>query len=89
MKLDAQTKTLLEKIKAIGAPPLVELGLQGARVRQNENQMLMGVPIAEVHKRKEMKIPGPNGDIDIRIYWPRPADEEELFPVMILYHGGF
>ena len=40
MKLDAQTKTLLEKIKAIGAPPLVELGVQGARLRQNENQNL-------------------------------------------------
>jgi len=90
MELDAQTKALLEKMKAIGAPPLHKLGLKAARSRQRENQMLMGVPMAEVHKRKEMKIPGPNGDIDIRIYWPRPANEGELFPVMILYHpGGF
>jgi acetyl esterase/lipase len=33
-------------------------------------------------------IDGPDGDIDIRIYWPASATKEEKLPVTLYVHGG-
>jgi len=40
------------------------------------------VPVAKV---EEMTIPGPGGEIPIRVYWPT---EEGSLPVLVFYHGG-
>ena len=88
MTLDDQTKAMLDQMEASGAPPLYELSVPDARAALKEATLLMDAPRTEVHKREERTISGPNGDIPIRIYWPRPVDKGELLPILILYHGG-
>jgi acetyl esterase len=45
---------------------------------------LQGRPVS-VARVDEMKIPGPGGEIPIRVYWPR---ENGPLPVLVYYHGG-
>jgi len=45
---------------------------------------LQGRPV-EVARIEEMKIPGPGGEIPIRVYWP---NQEGPLPALVLYHGG-
>jgi acetyl esterase len=47
-------------------------------------RMLQGRPV-EVARIEEMKIPGPGGEIPIRVYWPT---QDGPLPVVVFYHGG-
>jgi acetyl esterase len=47
-------------------------------------RMLQSRPV-DVARVDEMRIPGPGGEIPIRIYWPR---ENGPLPVLVYYHGG-
>jgi acetyl esterase len=45
---------------------------------------LQGRPVA-LARVEEMKIPGPAGEIPIRVYWP---EEDGPLPALVFYHGG-
>jgi acetyl esterase len=47
-------------------------------------RILQGRPMG-VAKIEEMRIPGPGGEIPIRVYWPT---EDGPLPVLVFYHGG-
>jgi acetyl esterase len=47
-------------------------------------RMLQSRPV-DVARVEEMKIPGPDGEIPIRVYWP---EENGPLPVLVYYHGG-
>ncbi len=40
-----------------------------------------------IHDSSDRAIPGPDGDIPVRVYTPRDAEGEKL-PVLVVYHGG-
>lgn len=51
---------------------------------------LAGLRYREVHpelRTLDRTIPGPAGEIPVRIYWP-PADSAEPKPVVVYFHGG-
>ena len=84
MTLNPALKGLLDQAAAQNAPPLssltVELARQGyimARVALSEKP-----DVAEV---EDQAVPGPEGDIPVRIYTPEGAGP---FPVFVHYHGG-
>jgi acetyl esterase len=61
--------------------------LTPARMREEaraRTRMLQGEPVA-VARLEEMKIPGPGGEIPMRVYWPAGTGP---FPVIVFYHGG-
>jgi len=61
--------------------------LTPARLREeaiSRARTLQGRPVA-VARIEEMKIPGPAGEIPIRVYWPGGNGP---FPVLVFYHGG-
>jgi acetyl esterase len=64
-----------------------EAVLTATRLREEaitRARTLQGRPVA-VARIEEMTIPGPGGEIPIRVYWPR---ENGLLPVLVYYHGG-
>lgn len=78
-------ETLIRAAKLNPAPPLASLPVE--EVRKVRNQVigdLMGPPpqVAEVENRT---IPGPGGDIPVRIYKPEGSDPK---PGMVYFHGG-
>ena len=88
MKVDAQTRQLLDQVNAGGNPPLYELSVADARAGLKQMTLAMDAPAGAIRQRHEVMIPGPAGAIPVRIYWPEIAGKAEKLPMLLLYHGG-
>ncbi|WP_251552528.1 alpha/beta hydrolase [Neobacillus muris] len=81
--LDPQAKFLLEQLEAAGGPAMETLLPEQAR-QAIDLGTLAGEP-EEVAKVENRTIPGPAGEIPVRIYTPAG---EGPFPVLVYCHGG-
>jgi len=84
MPLSAKSKEFLEMFAAAGAPPLGSVGVAETRASFDGIAAFGGppVPVAMVENRK---IPGPAGDIPVRIYAPENTSPT---PALVYFHGG-
>jgi acetyl esterase len=83
MPLHPQFQALLEQMAAAGGKPLTELPVAEARAMYRAMQ-----PVAtqiEVGRVEDRRIPGPGGEIPLRIYTPAGAGP---FPILMNFHGG-
>jgi acetyl esterase len=80
--LDPQARKLLDAVK--GLPPVETLTPQEARARFVEAFKVRGEP-EPVWKVEDRRIPGPGGEIPLRMYWPREGDR---LPALVFFHGG-
>jgi acetyl esterase len=81
--LDYETAIALEIRDLFGGDDV----LDAARLREegrSRARWLQGSP-APVARIEEMTIPGPAGEIPLRVYWP---EENGVLPVVVYYHGG-
>ena len=67
MPLDPQIKTVLDQIEALGLPPHYEVGAVQARANAASRPRAQGPDVTSVENRS---IPGPDGQLPIRIYKP-------------------
>jgi acetyl esterase len=84
MPLNPQVEALIKQMSAAGGPPLNEMSVQQARETAAAFAELGGVPDA-VASIVDRIIPGPLGDIPVRIYTPAGNGP---FPVVLYFHGG-
>ena len=85
MPLDPQVKVLMDQIAAAPGPTLHTLEPAEAR-RLTANMFRVPPERAEkIAKVEDRKIPGPAGEIPIRIYTPEGTGP---FPVLVFFHGG-
>jgi acetyl esterase len=84
MPLDPQAKGLLDQMEAMGAPPMHTLSVPDARQMMEGFIPLAGEP-AVVANVEDRQIPGPAGEITVRVYTPEGAGP---FPALVFYHGG-
>jgi acetyl esterase len=84
MPLDPQAKAFLDQLAAANAPPLSDLPVDAARLAADALFSAQGAvePVARVENRG---IPGPAGEIPIRVYTPEGTGP---FPVLVYVHGG-
>jgi acetyl esterase len=85
MSLDINVRALLEQLKAAALPKLWELGPQAARAAMKSSFFRGGD--TETGKIENRTMPGPAGDIRLRVYTPIDA-KEEILPGLIFFHGG-
>lgn len=85
MPLDPQAKVVLEQLEKAGVPPLHTMSPQAARAAYSALRSTTN--IEEVGSVEDRQIPGPHGNIRIRIYKPLKVDSEKL-PILVFYHGG-
>jgi acetyl esterase len=85
MPLDPQVREFLDEIEAMHAPPLETLPLEMARDACMEDARTLGdpEPVGSISNRT---IPGPGGEIPIRVY--QPANASQALPVFVYFHGG-
>jgi len=85
MPLDPQAEMLLKQMASAGGPALNTLSPVDAR--KLTGVMFRVPPGSEepVHKVENRNIPGPAGEIPIRVYTPAGAGP---FPVLVFIHGG-
>lgn len=82
MPLDSQAKHSLEQRAAAGVPGQHQVSPEEARRMQEAQPRLPG---PEVEMIEDRTVPGPHGDVPVRIY--RPSGEEPL-PITMWFHGG-
>src|SRR5262249_39966179 len=84
MPAEAQTQALLDQLAAMGGSPLHTLEVAQARELMNALRAFNAAG-PEVAKVEDRKIPGPTGDIPVRVYTPAGKGP---FPVLCWFHGG-
>ena len=82
MALDTDTKNVLDMLESLGMKDLADLTPEEARNLQLTPPPEVPTPVGDVENRR---IPGPDEDIELRIYLPRtPAPTAGL----VYFHGG-
>jgi acetyl esterase len=92
MPLAPQTKAIIDLMDA-NWPDLNSTSAAEVRrlVRQTtEAARVDGPPPPEVARVEDRTIPGPDGDIPVRIYWPvvEPDQPGDTLPLVVYFHGG-
>ena len=87
MALDPQARQVLDMVQKSGAPEMWQLTPDEARAEYVKRTQ-RAKPEIDIYQSRDEKIPGSDGPISIRIYTPRPAKENELFSVLVWFHGG-
>jgi acetyl esterase len=82
-RLDPQAEAYLRELHAAGARPLHELSV--AEAREAELAELEPTAVEPVARVLELDIPGPGGDVPVRVYRP---DAASALPVLLYFVGG-
>ena len=85
MPLDPIAAGLLQQMAEAGMPPLNEMSPADARLAAEGFRELAGEP-EDVAGVQDIDIPGPGGDIPVRVY--TPAGDGSPLPCLVYYHGG-
>jgi acetyl esterase len=85
MALHPQIVKGLEALAKANLPPLHTLSAPEARAQMAAMNAARGGEPTPVRKLENRTIPGPAGDIPIRIYWPHV---EGMRGALVYYHGG-
>jgi acetyl esterase len=84
MPLHPQAQAVLDGFASMGMPPFETLSLEEGRQVIESIRSFM-VPVEEVASTEDFAIPGPMGDIGLRLYRP---EGEGLLPAVFYFHGG-
>ncbi len=84
MPLDPQVAAFLEELRQQNPPPFCSMTPADARAAVLADVPNMDPPEAVV-RIEDRAMPGPNGQIPLRVYVPAGSGP---FPVLIYYHGG-
>lgn len=87
MTLDPQVQALLDQMQQEPPPKLFEVPLVEARGFGREMGKMFGAPDIPIGACEDRRIPGPAGDIPVRIYTPMEAGADPL-ACIVYYHGG-
>ena len=85
MPLNPQAEAWLTFVADSGLPPLNEMSVADARAAYRGVVAQCGLPAEDVVDVTDRAVPGPHGDIPIRIYTPAGSG---AFPVLVYFHGG-
>jgi acetyl esterase len=85
MPLQPEIEALLARMAASGAPPLERQSVAEARRRYIASSAALQGPPVLVAAAADRAIPGPAGDLRVRVYTPHG---EPPFPIVIWFHGG-
>jgi acetyl esterase len=86
MPFDPQVQAMRERALAAGTPPLYTLSIDQARAADLAAIQAAAGTGEPVHEVIDRSIPGPDGDLPIRIY--RPHGGTEPWPTLVYFFGG-
>ncbi len=84
MPVDPQAQALLDMLTAMNVPPMHTQSVVDVRASYDAMAQFSGTP-EEVRSVENRTIPGPAGEIPVRIYTPEGTAP---FPVLVFFHGG-
>ena len=87
MPIDPQLKAFFDQLAQAPTPKLWEMTPEQGRAAFLAMVQLVGPKDVPVGKVENRKIPGPAGEIPVRIYTPVAAGSDPL-PALVYFHGG-
>ena len=87
MTLDPQAKAILDQVAASPLPKMHQGTPETARQMYEMSAKLLDVQNVPIGKVEDQTMPGPAGDIRIRVYTPVAAPAGPL-PGLVFFHGG-
>ena len=84
MPLDPQTRFVLDQIAAQGGLELDQLS--PAEARQAFEKMRVPLPGEPVARSEDRRVPGPAGEVPVRVYTPDGIGDAA--PAVVFFHGG-
>lgn len=88
MPLDPDAQLVIDMIRAAGRPPFETLTPDEARQAYSNSRKILQPPAEDVAETRDLRAPGPHGDIPLRLYRGRDTSPTEKLPALIYYHGG-
>jgi acetyl esterase len=85
--LDPNLKTMLDSLADVGGPAMTEVSADEARAMYKLMSSIAGEP-EDVDAVESRSVPGPDGDIPVRVYRPAAAPLGDPRPILVWYHGG-
>jgi acetyl esterase len=86
MPLDPQSEYVLGLIRKSDKPEYWQLSAAEAREWHERKAGILDIKPEPVFKVEDQRIPGPAGEIAVRVYTPR--ESSGLFPILVWLHGG-
>lgn len=86
MKMLEETEAFLSRVLVPGAPRPTSLPIEQARRMVNSAVDLLERPAPALPRIETLSIPGPEGEIDVRLYDPLITGADA--PVVLFFHGG-
>jgi acetyl esterase len=80
-----QIKLALEALAKAGLPAIETLTAPRAREVMNAMSKARGGQPAPIDRTEDRKVPGPAGDVPVRVYWPKAKGPR---PALVYFHGG-
>jgi acetyl esterase len=84
MALDPQAQELLDQLNALGVRPLSSMPVAEARRMMEVMASMRGEPVP-IQSAVDRRIPGPGGEIPVRVYTPAGSGP---WPLLVYFHGG-
>ncbi len=84
-RLHPEVRALLEMMDAQEMPPLESQDPVEARGARVEGMKMMGGQPIEIGRVEDMSVPGPAGDIPVRVY---ASERGGVRPALVYFHGG-
>ena len=79
---------VLDMMRAANRPAFETLSPAEARIAYAASRAILQPDPEDVAEARDMMVPGPLGDIPIRVYRPLGRAATEVLPVLVYYHGG-
>lgn len=88
MPLDPDNLIVLEMIRLSGRPPFEALTPAEAREAYSRSREVLQPEPEDVAERRDLRCPGPRGEIPLRLYRPLGSAAGEYVPGLVYFHGG-
>jgi acetyl esterase len=86
--LHPQAQALLKLMQEKGVPPTHTLTPDGARAAYRDRRAYLQPSPPEVAALRTFAMPGPGGELPLRLYRPLGSAGDAVLPVLVYYHGG-
>lgn len=87
-ELATSARKVLDMLAASGQPTLDQLPPPMARQGADMGLVMLQGEEESVAEVRDLKAPGPGGDIPMRLYRPAGSTPEQALPVLLYFHGG-
>ena len=88
MSLDPDTQAVVDSMRAANRQPFETMTPAEARPAYAAGRAVTQAAPEPVSSARDQTVPGPGGPIPVRVFRPAGAEDYEVLPALVFFHGG-